>query len=170
MTHWRTLAHHAAPPPPDWRERLAARLGQRPRRVGVWAELALHGALQCLEDADEPSLPGGAFLCVASERGAESATRAAIEQLGQGLPLPFSFLQSQPSQMLAALCQHLHWSGDARFVLSRDPQALLRLAQREAGPAGLLLGWVDEGVPARSEWWRMVPGPAKGTRLAPMGK
>jgi hypothetical protein len=72
--------------------------------------------------------------------------------------MPFTFLQSQPSQMLAALCQHLPWGGDARFVLSRDTQALLRLVQLECGPAGLLLGRVDEGALPHSEWWRMVPG------------
>ena len=44
MTAWHTLAHHGAPPPPDWRERLAVRLGKRPRRLGAWAELAVYGA------------------------------------------------------------------------------------------------------------------------------
>jgi len=31
--------------PADWRAQLATRLGQRPRRMGVLAELALYGAL-----------------------------------------------------------------------------------------------------------------------------
>ena len=161
MHSWRTLAHHGEPPPEDWHARLCARLGQRPRRLGPWAELALYGALRCLDGAKEPRLDADAFLCVASMRGPVAATRAAIEQLGSGLPMPFTFLQSQPSQMLAALCQHLPWRGDARFVLSRDPQAMQRLVQRESGAAGFLLGWVDEGTAPRSEWWRVVPaGPA----------
>ena len=158
MTAWHTLAHHSAAPPPDWRERLSARLGKRPRRLGAWAELAIYGARQCLDDAEEEALAPGTFLCVASMRGPVSATQAGIEQMGSGLPMPFTFLQTQPGQMLAALCQHLRWRGDARFVLSRDEPALLRLAQRECGPAGLLLGWVDEGTSPRSEWWRMRPG------------
>ena len=158
MTGWHTLAHHDAAVPPDWRERLIARLAQRPRRIGAWAELALYGARMCLDDAGEETLPAGALLCVASLRGPVEATRAAMaERTGRGAPMPFTFLQSQPSQMLAALCQHLPWGGDARFVLSRDPQSLLRLAQLECGAAGLLLGFVDEGAAPRSEWWRMVP-------------
>ncbi len=158
MTTWQTVAHHAEPPPPDWHARLCTRLGQRPRRLGAWAELAIYGARRCLDEAREETLPSDALLLVASLRGPVTATRAAIEQVGHGgMPMPFTFLQSQPGQMLAGLCRHLHWHGDARFVLSRDAQALLNLAQREAGPAGLLLGWVDEGTSLRSEWWRMVP-------------
>lgn len=157
MTRWQTLAHLDLPVPPDWHARLCERLKRRPRRIGGWAELALYGALGCLDLAEESTLPPGALLCVSSLRGPVSATQAAISQLADGMPMPFSFLQSQPSQMLAALCQHLHWRGDARFVLSRDRAALLALAQREAGPAGLLLGWVDEGASMRSEWVRMVP-------------
>ena len=34
--------------PDDWREQLATRLGQRPRRIGILAELALYGSLDCL--------------------------------------------------------------------------------------------------------------------------
>ena len=161
MARWHTLAHHGTQPPEDWRERLCTRLGQRPRRLGLWAELALFGAIQCLDDANEPRLAPNALLFVASMRGPVMATRAAIEQLRVGMPMPFTFLQSQPSQMVGALCQHLRWRGDARFVLSRDPAALLRLVQRESGAAGFFLGWVDEGASPRSEWWRMVPvGPA----------
>jgi hypothetical protein len=158
MTLWRTLAHLGTPPPPDWHARLCQRLGERPRRLGTWAELSIYGARQCLDDAGEATLADGALLCVASLRGPVAATRAAIEQVaGGGTPMPFSFLQSQPGQMLAGLCQHLRWHGDARFVLSRDATALLNLVQREAGAPGLLLGWVDEGASPRSEWWRMVP-------------
>ena len=68
--------------------------------------------------------------------------------------MPFAFMQSQPSQMLAALSQHLAWQGDARFTLSRDKHAVLQLAQQECGAAGLLIGWVEEDQ--RTEWWRMV--------------
>ncbi|KQV83113.1 hypothetical protein [Rhizobacter sp. Root1221] len=160
---WTVHAHvHLAPPPAGWRDDLARRLGQRPRRLGTWAELALHGARQCLDAAGETTLPADALLRVASHRGTDSATRTAVGQCAGGLPMPFTFLQSQPSQMLAALSQHLGWRGDARFVVAQDPAAVLHLAQLEAGPAGLLLGWVDEGeadgTGQRSEWWRLIPG------------
>jgi hypothetical protein len=165
---WRTLAHQGPGLPTDWHARLCTRLGQRPRRIGAWAEMALYGARACLDAAGEGRLPDGALLWVASLRGPVQATRAGIEQLGSGGTLPFTFLQSQPSQMLAALCQHLRWDGDARFVLSRDALSLRRLAQLEVGPPGLLLGWVDEGTdgdPAlgRSEWWRLRPDAAAAT-------
>lgn len=154
---WRTTTHPRALPA-DWHARLCERLGQRPRRLGGWAELALYGARACLDAAGEDSLPHGALLVVASLRGAVDATRAAIAQTAaSGLPKPFTFLQSQPSQMLAALCQHLRWDGDARFMLTRDRATLERLALLESGPGGVLLGWVDEGPQAGSEWWRLVP-------------
>ncbi len=153
---WHTLAHvHTAPPAPDWRAALAARLGQRPRRLGPWAELALHGALACLDQAGETHLPTGAHLRVASLSGPRTATLAITEQVRSGLPMPFTFLQSQPSQLLAALGQHLGWQGDARFTLCRDAAAALALAQMEAGPAGLLFGWVEEDL--GTQWWRFVP-------------
>jgi len=158
MTDWLTLAHHATPPPDDWRQRLGQRLDQRLRRIGPWAELALFGARACLDAAGEAVLPPGAVLLVTSLRGAVTATRTAIEQqVERGLPMPFTFLQTQPSQMLAALGQQLQWTGDARFVLGRDTLALRRLAQLDAGPAGVLVGHVEEGPVPRSEWWRLVP-------------
>ena len=159
MTGWTTLAHQTEVPP-DWRERLGRRLDQRLRRIGSWAELALYGARACLDLSGEERLPAGAMLCVSCHRGPVEATqRALVQRAERGLPMPFTFLQSQPGQVLAALCQSLHWSGDARCVLGRDPQRVLALAQLEAGPAGLLFGYVDEGPVLRSEWWRMVAAP-----------
>lgn len=156
MTRWTLVAHVVLDPPPaDWRDQLARRLGTRPRRIGGWAELALHGARLCLDAAQEAHLPPGALLRVVGVHGPMGATRVVADQAQQGLPLPFSFMQSQPSQMLAALSQHLGWQGDARYVLSRDPQASLQLVQLESsegGAAGLLIGTVDED--RRTEWWR----------------
>ncbi len=143
------------PPAADWRDQLARRLGARPRRIGGWAELALHGARLCLDAAHEEHLPAGALLRVVGVHGPMGATRVVAEQAQQGLPLPFTFMQSQPSQMLAALSQHLGWQGDARCVLSRDAQATLQLAQLECGAGGLLIGTVDED--RRTEWWRYSP-------------
>jgi hypothetical protein len=159
MNSMRTLAHVSLDPlPADWRERLAKRLGQRPRRIGAWAELALYGARLCLDAAQESTLPAGVCLRIASLSGPASATRAIAEQVSTtGQPLPFTFMQSQPSQLLAALGQHLGWQGDARFTLSRDRQAVLQLAELECSDAGLLIGWVEEDL--RSEWWRLAPAP-----------
>lgn len=177
-------AHYlASPPPDDWRAWLAERLGQRPRRIGPWVELALYGARRCLDEAGLEVLPPRATIRVASLNGPMTATRSAAEQLRGGLPMPFAFLQSQPCQVLATLGMYLGapagsaqdargpsegqrdasrgqgaWQGDARFVVSRDRAALLRMAEREAGGKGLLYGWVEEGEPAATEWWWLHGG------------
>lgn len=147
----------AAPPPADWRTELAARLGQRPRRIGAWAELALWGARRCLDAAGETDLPAGALLTVASLHGPDLALRAALEQARHDTPLPIAFLASQTSQVLPALAHALGWSGNGRCLTSRDPLEALHLACLEAGPAGLLAGWVDEDAPGTSLWLRLVP-------------
>lgn len=156
MTRLSLVAHVVLDPlPAGWRDQLARRLGARPRRIGGWAELALHGARLCLDAAGEESLPPGALLRVVGVHGPMGATRIVAEQATQGLPLPFTFMQSQPSQMLAALSQHLGWQGDARYVLSRNAEPSLQLAQLECGPAGFLIGTIDED--RRTEWWRYAP-------------
>jgi hypothetical protein len=164
MTAWQCVAHVVSDPPTaDWRDALARRLGERPRRIGIWAELAIHGARACLDLAGEDVLPVGARMRVAGFSGAMSATRAATQQGARGLlPMPFGFMQSQPGQMLAAVGASLGWRGDASFMLGRDAPALLRLAQLGAGPQGLLFGRVEEtqqedAVRLRTEWWRFVP-------------
>lgn len=160
-TAWRTVAHvGAGAPPEDWRERLAARLGYRPRRVGAWTELAMYGARCCLDEAGEATLPAGARLRVGSLRGAWAATHAGLAQLDAGMLMPFTFMQGQPALMLAEVARCLGWQGDASFALGRDPAQVLRLAQVGAGSAGLLVGVVEEarnGEAARSEWWRLAP-------------
>jgi hypothetical protein len=156
MSAWRIAAHvRIHPPPGDWQAQLAQRLGQRPRRIGPWAELALYGARLCLDAAQEPQLPSGAKLRVASLSSALSAFRVITQQARVGLPMPFPFMESQPSQMLAALSQYLAWQGDACFTLCRDPAQLLQLAQLDGGPAGVLMGWVEED--SCTEWWRLLP-------------
>lgn len=83
-----------------------------------------------------------------------------LSQLDLGLPMPFTFMQSQPALMLAEVGRCLEWQGDASFMLCRDPQHLLQLAKRGATREGLLFGVVDEargGEPARCEWWRLAP-------------
>lgn len=158
---WRIVSHFTADPlPPDWRDQLAQRLGRRPRRVGLWTELAMYGARRCLDEAGESALPAGARLRVSSMRGAWGATHAALAQLDGGVLMPFTFMQSQPALMLAEVGRCLEWQGDASFALCRDAQQLLRLSAVGAGRSGLLIGVVEEernGDKPRSEWWRLVP-------------
>lgn len=161
MTAWCTAAHFVVhPPPADWREDLARRIGRKPRRVGLWTELAMYGARCCLDAAGESALPAGARIRVSSQRGAWGATHAGLAQLDAGLPMPFTFMQSQPALMLAEVGRCLDWQGDASFALCREPARVLRLAKLGASRDGLLFGIVEEernGEPARSEWWRLVP-------------
>jgi hypothetical protein len=147
---------HAAPPQ-NWRDLLAARLGSRPRRIGVWAELALYGALECLSDAGEYPLSAGACILVASRHGPVTASREVYSQARDDLPMPLLFLQTQPSQMLAVLAAHLGWSGNACFTCNPQPEALLRLAATQSGREGMLLGWVDENEQGMTAWLRLRP-------------
>lgn len=166
MTSWRITGRcFIDPPPSDWQVRLATRLGQRPRRLGRWVELALLGALHCMDDAGEPTLPSRALLSVATLHGPDLALRAALVEARDGPPLPIAFLNSQPGQVLPALAQHLLWQGDGRCVASRDPVTTLILACTSTAPGGLLLGWVDEDWPGRSLWLRLVMDGAAGVRL-----
>jgi hypothetical protein len=147
-------------PPEGWRNQLATRLGYRPRRIGMLAELALYGALDCLDSAKEKDLPGDVLLRVCSSRGPVSAISQVLEQMNEDLPLPFSFLQSQASQILPALAGALNWQGDASVVMARNPMSLAMLACQQAGESGMLLGWVEEGSPSLSHWVRLVPCPS----------
>lgn len=158
MTGWKILGRsHFAPAPADWRAALATRLGQRPRRIGSWAELALYGALACLDDAGETTLPSAALLSVASLSGPEIALLGAVAQIEHELPLPIAFLQSLPGQVLPVLAQHLRWSGNGRCVATRDPLEALHLACLEADSGGgVMLGWVDETAGSTSIWLRAV--------------
>lgn len=140
--------------PDDWRSVLATRLGQRPRRIGMLAELALYGALACLEDAKEPALPQDVVLRVSSAYGPAEAIRQMMEQNREDLPMPFSFLQSQTSQLLPALTAALKQQSDAAIVMARNRISMVRLAVQQAGQNGLLLGWMEEN-PCTSDWVRL---------------
>lgn len=172
MTLWAIKGRFLAEQPlVDWREQLAARLGYRPRRLGNWAEWALYGARLCLDRAQEETLPNTAILRVASSRGPANTTFSALTDLPNGLPLPYSFLQCQPGQMLAAIGTALRWSGDACFTASRDPLACAALACQQSTAAGILLGWVEEEPNPCSFWLRLQPEPSSAmTDLLPQGQ
>lgn len=151
--------------PADWRDLLFIRLGQRPRRIGEWAELALYGALQCLDDHNLSVLSPHTILRVASTYGPTVAiANTWASSSHKTLPMPFDFLQSQPSQMLAALSKHLQWQGDASFMahenlddlcthINTEADSLRHQAQQLKRPwGGLLLGYVDLVPAPRSQW------------------
>ena len=114
----------AQPASADWREQLAIRLGSRPRRLGRWAELGLYGALECLAIDGECTLAERAAMVLSSQHGPALAMRSALAQAREDLPLPLTFLQTQPSQLLATLSAQLRWCGDARFITHRNPLAV----------------------------------------------
>jgi hypothetical protein len=147
----------AAPPLLDWREQLASMLATKPRRIGLWAELGMYGALSCLADAGETALPQEALLVLGSARGTYSPTGQVLEQMRDDLPMPLTFLQTQPSQLLALLAAQMRWRGQAAFIAGGSPQALLQLASAQCGSAGMLLGWVDEMEGGSSLWLRLKP-------------
>jgi len=157
----------AAPPPTDWREQLAVMLGEKPRRIGDWAELGLYGALRCMADAGETTLPHDTVVILASEHGPHAATIAALEQMHDDLPMPLTFLQTQPSQLLALLAARMRWQGNASFLAGTELQSMLFLAATQAGSGGLLLGWVDEMDGGLTHWLRLRPCEAKGIDFKP---
>jgi len=145
------------PPPAGWHEHLAQLLGKAPRRIGPWAELGLYGALLCLADAAETRLPADACLILSSRQGPSVATHSALQQMQNDLPMPLTFLQTQPSQLLALLAAQWNWRGNACFYAATAPQALLTLARAQMGSGGVLLGCVDESDGGSSQWLRLRP-------------
>ena len=143
--------------PADWREQLTEMLGARPRRIGIWAELALYGALRCMASAGERQLPATAGLLLSSRHGPCAAMRTLLEQSRDELPMPMGFLQAQPGQALATIAAQLAWIGDARFVAAAEPNAVLRLAAALGHEDGVLIGWVDEYEVPSSVWLRLKP-------------
>jgi 3-oxoacyl-[acyl-carrier-protein] synthase-1 len=154
--------------PDNWRDALADMLGQRPRRIGAWAEAGLFGALQCMRDAGETGLPSNAILRISSLHGPMTAILKTLDTIVEdGMAMPVAFLQSQPGQLPAIIGQALQWQGDGRIANHRDPLALLGAACSEAGPAGMLIGWVEEGGDdlASSHWLRLRAGRAPGSAV-----
>lgn len=160
---YRVMARQIGAIPDNWQDELAALLGNRPRRIGGWVALGLWGALRCLQQADALRPAADLRIRIATLDGPRQAIEKALnESLDSGVPMPFSFLQSQPSQLLARLAAALEWQGDARLVTHRDPARLIRLALIEAtGQSGdILMGWLDEATPsqpARSTWLLLRP-------------
>jgi hypothetical protein len=158
MSEWIVTGRYVeTPPAADWRERLAQMLGEKPRRIGLWAELGLYGALRCMAEAGEKALPRDAVLMVASRSGTHVATRAALDQMRDDLPMPLTFLQTQPSQLLALLAARLDFPGNACFLAGASLVEARKLAEMQAGRGGALVGRVDEADGGGTEWLRICP-------------
>jgi 3-oxoacyl-[acyl-carrier-protein] synthase-1 len=157
---WEVCGRSGPRLPPDWREELAGMLGHKPRRIGIWAEVGLYGALQCMRNAGETHLPQGAILRIGSLVGPMGAILQTLRGIDEdGMAMPFTFLQSQPGQLPAILAQALQWQGDARVINHRDVMALLAQACREGGEQGVLIGWLEEADANGpvSHWLRLRP-------------
>lgn len=174
---WEVLGRSDPTLTDDWREELVTLLGARPRRIGNWAEIGLYGALRCMRAAGETTLPPDATLRASSLHGPLDATLQTLHTIAEdGMAMPFSFLQSQPSQFPAILAQALHWQGDARMVNHRDPCQTLAAACGESHGDDILIGWFEEATAANagsafSHWLRLrrvaQPDPQHFARATP---
>jgi len=139
MSDWITTAHVTVDPLPlDWRDQLAVRLGQRPRRIGPWAELALYGARLCLDAAGESALPAQAQLRVASLSGPRNATRQIVEQTGD---------RSRP---MSASPERAHLSFSTKLFSSTDrviwPRSFSTLTQTAKSRGSSENRYVTNGI------------------------
>lgn len=144
-------ACHNIPIAHDWAAQLAALLGSKPRRLSRWCELGLFGALSCIRQSTPSDLSSDVAIRVYSEYGTLNATRTAMEQAREHLPMPFTFMQTQPCQIFNALGNAVNWHGDGCAVSSATRRqseiALLQDIWRSS-----LLAWVDEMPEAVSRW------------------
>jgi hypothetical protein len=116
------------------REKIRARLGHLPRRLGAFAELALAGLIELPEP-----MPGSALI-LGTSTGPRAETRLVLDDLGAGLALmPFGFIQSQIGVSLAALAAQCPGLARATTVFATGP------FWPEAG--ALAAGWLEEGLP-----------------------
>lgn len=135
----------------SWRADLIAMLGGKPRRLSTWCELGLLGALSCVKTAQPSFLPSAVPIRVYTESGTISATRRALEQNKEHTPMPFTFMQTQPSQLFNALGGALAWNGDGATLSSQNLQQYETFALQEVQQS-VLLAWVEEEPHPISSW------------------
>ncbi len=146
----------------DWGTQLTTLLGSKPRRLSRWCELGLYGALSCIRQSGQAGLSSDVAIRVYSEYATINATRMAMEQASEHLPMPFTFMQTQPCQIFNALGAAVDWHGDGCVTSSVNRQqnevALLQSIQQSA-----LLAWVDEMPEPISRWiWLEESQPKNG--------
>ena len=153
-------ACHNVSPDHNWREQLINMLGSKPRRLSSWCELGMFGALSCLKKsmqiqlANAPSttqLSSEVSLRVYSEYGTIAATRSALAQACENLPMPFTFMQTQQGQLFNALGTTLGWHGDG-YSTTYENRRFGELALLNSFNGSALLAWVDEERELISRW------------------
>jgi hypothetical protein len=140
-----------APIENDWGTQLVALLGSKPRRLSRWCELGLYGALSCIRQSEQTGLSSDVAIRVYSEYATINATRMAMEQATEHLPMPFTFMQTQPCQIFNALGAAVGWHGDG-YVTSSINRKQSGLALLQGIKQSALLAWVDEVPEPISRW------------------
>lgn len=142
-------SHH--PAGDDWHAQLVSLLGSKPRRLSRWCEAGLLGALSCVRQAGHASLSDQVAIRIYTEYGTASTTRTALMQAKEHMPMPFTFMQTQPGQLFNALGTALGWHGDGYTTScnhrGHSETALVRGIRQSA-----LLAWVDEEPALISHW------------------
>lgn len=145
----------------DWRQELAILLGYRPRRMSLFAESVMYGALMCLSRVSDFAPSNLSTIRLSSSWGAYTSTRKAVESSINELPLPFTFLQSQMSQALASLVSALKWHGDASIIMTASNTDFMYMSLLQANHRSVLLGCADELLDASANsfnhWLYLVP-------------
>lgn len=134
-----------------WAADLTALLGAKPRRLSRWSELGLWGALHCLRKLPNPDLSATISIRVYSRNGTINATRQALAQIDEHLPMPVTFMQTLPGQLFNAIGTALDWHGDGFTIAGvnrvQAEASMLRNIRQAA-----LLAWVDELPQQVSRW------------------
>lgn len=130
-------------------------LGERPRRLGAFARLALVGALACRAQLEPDRLPVGTALLLSSRLAVwpDLAPQLAAFNVRQQAPTPFDFLAAQCNAACLAVARRLGLSGAALFVAVDDAQRMLAVDALARDAPAVLVGRVEVGTPAwTSEW------------------
>jgi hypothetical protein len=148
---FKILSCHNDPVQAGWEERMVALLGSKPRRLSRWCELGLWGALSCLRKSPNGHFSSLIAIRVYSESGTIHATRKALAQLDEHLPMPVTFMQTLPGQLFNAIGAAVGWHGDGCTVAGVNRrEAEITMLQNIQQAA--LLAWVDEVPEAVSRW------------------
>jgi hypothetical protein len=149
--YFKINASHNAPVSESWRTQLTAMMGGKPRRLSTWCELGLFGALSFIKTTSKTFLPGVVPIRVYTESGTISTTWRAIEQNKEHMPMPFTFMQTQPSQLFNALGGALSWNGDGATFSSKNRHEYENFVLRDIQQSSVL-AWVEEDPSPKSAW------------------
>jgi hypothetical protein len=147
---FRIRARYWEPITLNWRDQLIQLMGVKPRRLSLWCELGLLGALSCIKTANI-TLTSDHQIRVYSEQGTFTAIATALEQTKEDLPMPFTFMQTQPGQLFNALGTQLNWHGDGYVIFAEHIHTAEEMLLSDIADSGLI-GWVDE-EPELQSWW-----------------